>query len=207
MNNKKTHSLLVLLLSIATATHAQSEKQWLLGDGFLYTDNTTQIGINTNAPQHELDVNGIVNAQSILVDGLEATGNWKQNLKTLTLESGNLGIGTATPTEKLTVAGIIHVEELKVDQTVPGPDYVFEALYELPSLREISTYIKKHGHLPYFPSAEAMEEKGIDLELTQMSLLRTLEEMVLHQIALQKRMEKLVRENEALEAELKEFGN
>jgi hypothetical protein len=46
---------------------------------------------------------------------------------------GNVGIGTTSPDAKLAVNGIIHAEEVTVDLNVPGPDYVFEPTYNLPS--------------------------------------------------------------------------
>ncbi|MFC5282638.1 hypothetical protein [Pedobacter alpinus] len=94
----------------------------------------------------------------------------------------NVGIGTTTPDEKLTVKGKIHAEEVRVDLTVPGPDYVFEKDYPLPSLIETQKYIQENKHLPEVPSAKEMETKGINLSEMNMLLLKKVEELTLHLI-------------------------
>jgi hypothetical protein len=92
---------------------------------------------------------------------------------------GNLGIGTTAPNEKLTVNGTIYGREVRVDLNVPGPDYVFEENYNLPSLTEVESYIKANKHLPEVPSAREMEEKGINLSEMNMLLLKKVEELTL----------------------------
>ncbi|MEC7262607.1 MAG: hypothetical protein VXW38_02635, partial [Bacteroidota bacterium] len=87
------------------------------------------------------------------------------------MNDGKIGIGTASPDAKLAVKGNIHAEEVKVDLSVPGPDYVFKEGYGLKSLEEVHGYIKEHGHLPNIPSAQKMEEDGIQLGEMNMKLL------------------------------------
>lgn len=95
---------------------------------------------------------------------------------------GNVGIGTLKPDSKLTVKGDIHAEEVKVDLSVPGPDYVFEEGYDLPSLESIQGFIRENKHLPEVPSAAEMEAEGIDLGVMNMILLKKVEELTLHLI-------------------------
>jgi hypothetical protein len=97
-------------------------------------------------------------------------------------EGGRVGIGTSIPDSKLTVKGTIHAEEVKVDLQVPGPDYVFEPSYKLPSLEELQTYIHQNKHLPEVPSAKEMEQNGIKLSEMNMILLRKIEELTLYVI-------------------------
>ncbi len=78
--------------------------------------------------------------------------------------------------------GKVHAEEVKVDLSVPGPDYVFEEDYDLPTLESIKQYVKQNKHLPEVPSAKEMEEKGIDLGVMNMLLLKKVEELTLHLI-------------------------
>nr|WP_299073824.1 tail fiber protein [uncultured Allomuricauda sp.] len=94
--------------------------------------------------------------------------------------AGNVGIGTTIPDAKLTVKGNIHAEEVKVDLSVPGPDYVFKEDYDLKSLEEVQNYIKTNGHLPNIPSAQEMEENGIQLGEMNMKLLEKIEELTLY---------------------------
>jgi len=98
----------------------------------------------------------------------------------------NVGIGTTMPDARLTVRGTIHTQEVKVDLNVPGPDYVFESTYHLPTLEELNVYIKVNKHLPEVPSACAMEENGINLGEMNMILLKKVEELTLYMIEQQK---------------------
>ena len=109
-------------------------------------------------------------------------------------DNGNVGIGTSAPDAKLAVNGDIHAEEVRVDLNVPGPDYVFEANYELPSLSSIQNYIEVHHHLPEIPSAKEMEENGIELSEMNMLLLKKIEELTLYTLEQEKKIEELKEE-------------
>lgn len=116
-------------------------------------------------------------------DQLKDSGGNLVHIPELTIKTdGNIGIGSSNPTSKLTVKGDIHAEEVRVDLSVPGPDYVFEEDYDLPSLESIQYYIKENKHLPEVPSAKEMEENGIDLGVMNMLLLKKVEELTLHLI-------------------------
>ncbi len=65
-------------------------------------------------------------------------------------------------------------------------DYVFEPDYKLAPLAEIEAYTKEHKHLPEVPSAKDMTENGVDMAAMNMVLLKKVEELTLHAIALQK---------------------
>ncbi len=105
--------------------------------------------------------------------------------------SGNVGIGTSAPNQKLTVNGTIYGKEVKVDLSVPGPDYVFEKSYALPSLEEVKSYIDENKHLPEVPSAKEMEKNGINLSEMNMLLLKKVEELTLYVIELKKENESI----------------
>ncbi|WP_147415955.1 tail fiber protein [Ulvibacterium marinum] len=124
--------------------------------------------------------------------------NW--NAFTINTETGKVGIGTTIPDDKLTVKGRIHAEEVKVDLSVPGPDYVFKEGYDLKSLEEVQKHIQEHGHLPNIPSAEEMEEKGIELGIMNMKLLEKIEELTLYILEQENRLKRLdVMENEIIQ--------
>jgi hypothetical protein len=104
---------------------------------------------------------------------------------------GNVGIGTSSPDQKLTVNGTVHATRVKVETTVPGPDYVFEKSYSLPSLDAVKSYIDENKHLPEVPSAKEMEVKGIDVGEMNMLLLKKIEELTLYVIEQQKQIDRL----------------
>ena len=110
---------------------------------------------------------------------------------------GNVGIGTANPTQKLTVKGTVYSTEVKVDLSAGAPDYVFEKEYNLPTLDSIKAYIDKNKHLPEVPSAKEMEKNGVNLGEMNMLLLKKIEELTLHVIAQNKKLDEMKKENEA----------
>jgi len=111
--------------------------------------------------------------------------------------SGNVGIGTTNPTQKLSVNGTIKAKEVIVE-TAGWSDYVFTEGYSLASLSEVEQQIQKDGHLPGIPSAQEVNEKGIGVGEMQAKLLAKIEELTLHLIEQQKRIERLTEQNAEL---------
>ena len=119
-------------------------------------------------------------------------GSLRSRIERLTItDKGDVGIGSTTPDSKLTVNGDIHAEEVRVDLNVPGPDYVFEEDYDLPTLESLQNYIRENKHLPEVPSAEEMEAHGIDLGEMNMLLLKKVEELTLYVLSLKQEIETL----------------
>jgi hypothetical protein len=109
--------------------------------------------------------------------------------------SGNVGIGTTTPDQKLTVDGTVRCEEVKVELVAgTGPDYVFEDGYDLLPLAELKNYISQNKHLPEVPSAKEMESEGLNLKEMNLLLLKKVEELTLHLIEQERKINSL--ENE-----------
>jgi hypothetical protein len=118
--------------------------------------------------------------------------------------SGNVGIGTAVPDAMLAVKGLIHAQEVKIDLLgACAPDYVFEQDYKLSSLDEIKAYIDQNKHLPEIPSAKEMEKNGVNLGEMNMLLLKKVEELTLHLIQTNERIDKLEKENSELKGKIK----
>lgn len=92
--------------------------------------------------------------------------------------TGNVGIGTATPQAKLDVNGDIKVK----DWTLSVPDYVFDPSYPLRSLNDLRSYIHTHKHLPDVPSAQQVDEEGVNLGGFCMALLQKIEELSLYML-------------------------
>ena len=66
------------------------------------------------------------------------------------------------------------------------------------SLAEMERFISVNKHLPEIPSAADMEKNGINLSEMNIKLLKKVEELTLHLIDLNKKVEQLSKENEML---------
>ena len=103
---------------------------------------------------------------------------------------GYVGIGTTTPQHKLDVRGAIRADAVYV-YNVAGADYVFDKSYNLRPLNELSSYIEENQHLPEIPSAEEMQQNGVNMNELQMQLLQKVEELTLYVIQQDKRIQEL----------------
>lgn len=123
---------------------------------------------------------------------------------------GRVGIGTVALTQKLHVIGNILASGSIT------PDYVFEnyyegtsesnATYKMMSLEEIESFTKANKHLPGVPSASEIKEKGGILinRATEINLEK-IEELYLHTIEQEKKIEKQQKEIEALKILVKKL--
>lgn len=132
-----------------------------------------------------------------------SSGDTLQTLKTTMIikgATGNVGIGTTNVTDanyKLFVETGIRTRKVKVD-IASWPDYVFDKKYKLQNLAEVENYIRKNKHLPEVPSAQEAEKEGINLGENQAILLKKIEELTLHLIEMDKRVQQLEAENKML---------
>lgn len=110
---------------------------------------------------------------------------------------GTLRIKNATGTNVFAVYqnGNIRSRKSIVD-LMPIPDYVFGEKYKLMPLAEVERFINQNKHLPEIKSeAEYQAEGGIDLGELNVKLLQKVEELTLHLIELNKKIEKLEAKN------------
>jgi hypothetical protein len=142
--------------------------------------------------------NGGTNPISFRVGGYSAAQE-----KVRITANGNVGIGTLTPTEMLTVAGNVSAKEIKVIATA-GADFVFEQDYNLPSLKNLETYIITNKHLPDIASANEMVHNGLNLGELNIKLLQKIEELTLHLIRQEKEVGQLRKQIEGIK---KKVGN
>jgi len=91
------------------------------------------------------------------------------------------------------VADSIYTRALAYKVSTPVADYVFEPSYPLAPLSEVDAYVRRNKHLPEVPSASEMESKGVDLAKMNMLLLKKVEELTLHAIEQEKRIQALER--------------
>lgn len=117
---------------------------------------------------------------------------WQRQGTNLFYMDGKVGIATDSPKELLSVNGNIQAKEIKVTTTATDwPDYVFADEYKLLSLKETAEFIKENKHLPGVPKAKEIEENGLSLGQMNKILMQKIEELTLHMIDKDKRIEAL----------------
>lgn len=164
-------------------------------------DNTGDVGFGTTSPVGDIHITESGNATMVL----ESTGagvQWevKANSGTGRLTFKDLN-GTTTPFkfEPTAVSNLLVVGVDAVDQVTIGgnlvidgqcdeadgacADYVFEPDYDLRSIDELESFITENRHLPNVPSAQEMDENGINIATISGRLLEKIEELTLYTIA------------------------
>ncbi len=103
----------------------------------------------------------------------------------------------------------IVTEKIKVALMENWPDYVFRKGYVLLPLSQVEAHIARTGHLPNIPSAATIEKEGVELGDMTKRHQEKIEEVFLHLIemdkrlqATDKRVQDLERENAVLKAQL-----
>ena len=101
--------------------------------------------------------------------------------------------GAVTVNGDLTANVITANTSFKVKTwTIEVPDYVFdEKRYKPMSLPEVERYVKTHKHLPEVPSASELKRDGIDVAGMNLILLKKVEELTLHAIEQDKKIQAL----------------
>jgi hypothetical protein len=102
----------------------------------------------------------------------------------------------------LAVDGKVLCEEVEVQLSQDWPDFVFADDYQLMSLDELEEDIKANKHLPEMPSAEEVRAGGVALGAMQAKLLQKVEELTLYVIDLQKQLDAVKQDNNALQRRL-----
>ncbi len=191
-----------------------------------------RVGIGTTAPTEALDVAGNIRANNISLAAstviassgrLHITGEeilYLLNKSGVTIgkEWGGTGdlrvqgittIGSlpATPSGyRLYVESGILTEKIKValKNSANWADHVFAPGYKLKPLHQVEAFIKVNKHLPGVPSAETLvKEGGVDVNVMLAKQMEKIEELTLHLIKMNKRLEKLDKENSVLRKMIK----
>ncbi|MBK7130322.1 MAG: hypothetical protein IPH66_13310 [Crocinitomicaceae bacterium] len=86
--------------------------------------------------------------------------------------------------------GLLRAREIRVDQDT-WADHVFDDDYHLPKLGDVAQFIKVNHHLPGVPSAEQIDQDGLNLGEMQKIQMQKIEEMTLYLIEMEKNMAKM----------------
>lgn len=156
-------------------------------------------GINFVNGDNNIFIGNFTSAYSSTANNELNINNW------IVGNNGTIGIGQFTnqlPADgisqdgqkyKLFVKDGIRTEKVKVDIAASNgwADYVFEKDYKLMPLSDLSKFIAEKGHLPEVPTTEEAIKNGIELKEMNILLLKKIEELTLHAIEQQKRIEAL----------------
>ncbi|PTY02778.1 hypothetical protein DB347_22790 [Opitutaceae bacterium EW11] len=159
--------------------------------------------LSVQGPLGDGSVNGFAIREATYDPHPEGGAKFAPSAPRIYIESGtgNVGIGTtAVGDYRLAVKGKIHAEEIVVE--TGWADYVFEDGYRPMPLQEVESHIKEHKHLPGIPTADEVAAKGVNVGEMQSALLAKVEELTLHLINQEKRLQKLEQENAQLRAEV-----
>lgn len=174
-------------------TNTSGSKNTFLGTrAGMYNQGSNNVFLGYNAGANESTSNKLYIANTDTSSPL-VFGDFSSNELVV---NGALGIDTQSFVDsgdnmvyKLSVAGNVRAHGVKV--YTDWADFVFEKGYNLMPLEEVEAYIKEHGHLKDIPSAEEVEENGIEVGEMNKLLLQKIEELTLYTIELKKEVEAL----------------
>lgn len=158
--------------------------------GYKFTGWATSTGESLlSVPYYDVQNNLALN-QTILTNIADYTSSMYETHEVGKMNiTGNVCIGTEDDRGyKLAVNGTIRAKEIKVEAN-PWPDYVFENSYTPATLASIEQYIKLNKHLPEMPSATEIEQNGVNLGEMNAMPLKKIEELTLHLIEHNKKLE------------------
>jgi hypothetical protein len=112
------------------------------------------------------------------------------------------GFNSANLTKGMYVNGGLVSDDYIMAAVPNWADFVFANDYKLPTLKETEAYILANKHLPNILSAEEVKKNGYSLPEMNRNFLQTIEEMTLHSIAQEKKIEALTNEIAEIKAML-----
>jgi hypothetical protein len=192
---------------------------------FCIIPNGGNVGIGTTTPSAKLDINGTTRAEggvSLPNNAWISADDTAGASHLIVGVYGNNFIGFGDVTNKfgngvlfaanqqfqwfvngnqvatLDSGGNLHANSFIASSGQQYADFVFKPGYKLEPLSAVEASIQKDGHLPGIPSEAEAKAHGIDLASMQVKLLQKIEELTLHQIDEEKRIDLLEKENAEL---------
>ncbi|MDY3315830.1 hypothetical protein PG630_00705 [Riemerella anatipestifer] len=164
-------------------------------------------GLDTTAPNNS--VASVVNNYGIYLGNIKGG---TQNNYAIYTNAGKVHFG-----DEVNVVGSITATSIKGSNgTTIFPDYVFQkyytgtsslkADYSFKTLSQVEDFVKTNGHLPGYLSASKIKEQGyIDLMATQLTNVEKIEELYLHSIEQEKKIEAQQKQIEELKSLVQEL--
>ena len=107
---------------------------------------------------------------------------------------------------KVAIDGKVIAEELRINLSQAWPDYVFDASYDLMSLDQLESCIKKNNHLPGIPSANEVQKNGLIVGEMQSKMMEKIEELTLYILELNKDLIQVKKELEQVKSQRERDG-
>ena len=182
---------------IATWQTPVADADWTISGANLYRA-AGDVGIGTSSPSAALHIKQVGTAigDGIRFQSATSSEDWymfmdinddfnfrndASNFMKIEKNTGNVAIGTVIAAgHRLSVDGKIACEEVLVELSGSWPDYVFKSDYDLKSLDEVKKHITLKGHLPGVPSAQEVENNGIQVGEMNKILMEKVEELTLY---------------------------
>lgn len=150
------------------------------GGGFYIGDGYSVSGLFMDEDGLIIGSRGRIHSNAIIIQDQNAIfpGN-------LSFESGFKSHSKST-TQDLEVQGILTVQSKQI-----APDYVFEPNYPLMPLPDVARFVQTNKHLPEIPDAAHIASQGMDVGTMNLLLLKKVEELTLHLIDQNRRIDSL----------------
>jgi hypothetical protein len=158
---------------------------------------TGRIGIQNVQPRVDLDVNGITFSNAIILGDMPANQPGIFQLQAPFTREDTTIFLISNPERRLFQIGndgVVRTREVFVNLKNDWPDYVFEKDYRLRPLSNLDAFIQEKGHLPGIPSAEEINQNGMNVGEMNRLLLEKIEELTLYLIEQEKRIHQLEEE-------------
>ena len=172
---------------VGLSLYDQSEQTWVLFKGLASSGDSLVIGrYNTSLNQIDtvftINKNGIATINKTLYIGDQKD---YYALDPQYVPDYSLFVENGIFTQDFNI-----VQELDDWVSSGGPDYVFEEDYSLLSLEELEQFVKQEKHLPGVPGANKIDKEGYySADAMFKGQLKNIEELVLHTIAQEKKIE------------------
>lgn len=155
------------------------------------------VGIGTSDPASKLDVRGTTYTNRLAINtdpSVTAMGTryFHMEVPNTTDAYANATVflieNSDRPLLQLNNNGILRSREVILNLDQSWPDYVFQPTYQLLPFNDLRTFITTNGHLPNVPTAQQVEQDGINVGEMNKVLVEKIEELTLYILELENRI-------------------